>query len=237
MAAWGAVGVGVAGLIGGAEASSSAQSAAQQAQQGAGYQSALAKQKNQARFEQAQAYLDPYIDRSEQAAQQMQIEMGLAPGEAGTAYMETPAYQAAISEGIGAINQGAAGAGILYSGRRGESLRDLGAGMQQNAYANYMNMLGNIASPRTAENLSALGVNQGLQSSAQQMAAQNQMSSYNLQGAAAQGAATADVFGGLTNLYSGYMAANPTQPTQPVQPAQSQFQGDINVPNQYSLYV
>lgn len=205
MPTWAAVGVGAAGLIGGAQSASSATSAAESAAAGAGYTGTMAQQLNEDRFEQAQAYLEPYIADAQTAQQQYLVEMGLAEGTPGTAYRETPGYQAMIDEGIRTVNTGAAGAGMLYSGRRGRDLRDMGAQVQNQAYTNYMNQLQSLASPAVAQNLSALGVNQGLSSGNQMMATQQTQAGYNLMGTQAQGAAVADVFGGLTNLYSGYM--------------------------------
>lgn len=227
MPAWAGVAVGVAGAAASSSSASSAAGGAQSAAERLAYQNEL---RNRQRFGQAQQYLEPYIGESRQAQEQLMVEMGLAPGEGGTAYMETPAYQAAISEGIGAVNQGAAGAGTLYSGRRGIGLRDVGAGVQGQYYTNYMNMLQNMASPQVAQNLSSLGVGQGLQMGQQNLAAQQMASNYSLMGAQAQGAAIADVAGGLTNLYSGYMGSQPSnRPANTALPASN--------PGNYSAYV
>jgi hypothetical protein len=182
-----------------------------------------AREFNVQRYGEAKEYLSPYIEDSRTAQNQMMIEMGLAPGEAGTAYMQTPGYQSAIDEGTRAVNTGAAGAGMLYSGARGGALRDVGAGVQNQYYTNYMDRLQNIASPNAAQSLGAMGVNQGMAMGGQQMGAQatasgyamqgagvgfeaqGMASGYNLEGIAATNAASADRASMIPNLFSSYL--------------------------------
>lgn len=209
MPSWAAVGVGAAGAVSSAKKASGATGGASDA---AEYAAFLADKLNRERYSEAQGYLQPYIDESRQGSEQLMVEMGLAPGEAGTAYMETPGYQMAIDERSRAVNTGAAGAGMLYSGRRGLELAKGGSDVHNQYYTNYMNTLQNIANPQAAQNLSALGMNQGLAMGQQNIAAQNTSSNYKLQGVQAENAATADLVGGLTNVFSGYMQGQtPTQ--------------------------
>lgn len=67
--------------------------------------------------------------------------MGLTPEslQVGNEYQDTGAYQAAREQGMEAVNQGAAGTGSLYSGRRGEALRDVGQDVEQQYYMDAMN--------------------------------------------------------------------------------------------------
>jgi hypothetical protein len=125
--------------------------------------------------------------------------------QAGTAYMNTPAYQGAIDAGVKSVDQGAANSGGLYSGARGVALRDVGQGVQQSFYSNYMNMLQNMANPATATNLSNIGINQAGNIGQQNIASANNVNGYNLMGTEANNAATSDTIGGLTSAFTAYM--------------------------------
>lgn len=117
-------------------------------------------------------------------------------------YMKAPGYQGAIEAGTQAVNQGAANSGALYSGARGEALKDVGQSVQQSYYNNYINMLSSMANPSSATNLA--NINIGAQGN---IASQN-INATNLNNAN-RSAVTADVFGGLTSAASAYM----NQPT------------------------
>ena len=52
---------------------------------------------------------------------------------------QLPGYQKMIQERTAAVNQGAAGAGALYSGRRGEALAEVGGETEREFYSDYMN--------------------------------------------------------------------------------------------------
>ena len=82
-------------------------------------------------------------------------------------YTQSPIYQQLMSSGMDAVNQGAAGSGSLYSGARGEALRDVGqqamlGANQQNmsAYTNYMSGLNNLMGigQQTSANIGNLGL-------------------------------------------------------------------------------
>ncbi len=143
-------------------------------------------------------------------------------GTPGTAYMETPAYQATIDQGVAAVDQGAATGGALYSGARGEALKDVGQGVQQSYYNNYMNILQGMANPTSTTNLSNIGINQAGTIGAQNIAAQQQSSAYNLIGQEAQGAAMSDIFGGISSGISAYMNRPQTPPPPQVPPQATQ---------------
>ncbi len=134
---------------------------------------------------------------------------GYSPGaqdtQPGTAYMKTPAYQGAINAGVSAVNQGAANDGGLYSGARGNALKDVGQGVQQSFYSNYMNMLQNMANPSTATNLSNIGIGQAGNIGQQNIAATQGVNAINMMGTADSNAANADMVGGLTSAFTAYM--------------------------------
>lgn len=56
-----------------------------------------------------------------------------------------PGYQKMVSERLEAVNQGAAGSGSLYSGRRGEALAEVGGETQRSFATDYMNRQGSMA--------------------------------------------------------------------------------------------
>ncbi len=143
-------------------------------------------------------------------------------GQPGTAYMQTPAYQAAIDQGVAAVDQGAATGGSLYSGRRGEALKDVGQGVQQSYYSNYMNILQNMANPTSATNLSNIGIDKAGTIGSQNIAAQEVSSKYNILGQEAQGAAMSDIFGGISSGISAYMNRPQTPPPPQVPPQATQ---------------
>lgn len=143
----------------------------------------------------AEALLTPYLERAEVASGQLMTEMGLAPGEAGTAYMQTPGYQATMKARQQEVQQAAAGGGTLYSGRRIEEAGRVGEQVQSQYYQNYMNMLTKMASPQPA--VAAGGLITGSQQAA---------SEYMMGGASAQQAAIGDIIGGATQVASGAYA-------------------------------
>lgn len=67
--------------------------------------------------------------------------LGLTPEsmDVGASYQQSPAYMRAIEAGTEAVDAGAAAGGSLYSGRRGEALRDVGAGVERDYYMDAMN--------------------------------------------------------------------------------------------------
>ena len=160
------------------------------------------------RYGEAKDLLSPYIEDAETARAQLMIEMGLAPGEAGTAYMETPGYRTAMA----GVEQEMANAGTLYSGRRIGSSEEA----QGQFYANYMNLLKNMASPATATNLAALGVGQGANIGTQDITAQRIASDYEISGAQTRQAYMGDIVGAGAQIYGGYLAGQP--PPQPYYP-------------------
>jgi len=174
---------------------------------------------NRERWAAAQGYLDPYIGRSEKAAQQFQAEMGLPQyGDTGAEIVprdmsQIPGYQAVMDESLSAVEQSVINSGsTAYGGRRLKAAGQVGAGVQQSYYTNYMNMLQNLSSPTVAINLSSMGMNQGIAMGQQNIAATNTANDFRLQGVEAQNAAIADAVGGLTSAYGSYMNRPTTPP-------------------------
>lgn len=83
--------------------------------------------------------INPYIQAGGNALSQFQAQMGMG----GDAYDVTqlPGYQAALKEGLGAVNAGAAGSGMLMSGSRLKGLQSAGQRVFGDYYNNYMNRL------------------------------------------------------------------------------------------------
>ena len=102
------------------------------------------------------------------------------------------------------------------------------AGTENQFYSNYMNMLQNMASPQVAQNLSALGVNQGMAMGQQNIGAQTTASNYNLQGVGAQNAAIADLSKGAANIATAYM----NRPQQPNMVQNAPMQQPMIIPQQ-----
>ncbi len=156
------------------------------------------------RFGRAEELLAPSLAREEAASQQLMVELGLAPGTPGTAFMQTPAYTGALEAGRNELNQSLANSGLLHSGRRMEAAAQLGQNVQQQFYSNYMNMLGSLAQPQVAQNLSSLGVGQAATMGAQNIGAQSRAGGLGVQGQAVRGAAYADIAGSVPSLMSQY---------------------------------
>ena len=194
---------------------------------------ASAEALNRERWESAQGYLNPYAGRANAAAQQLQAEMdlpqyaqpeggGLGPeGEplAASPYMDTghqyaprdmsqvPGYQAVMDESLQAAEQSAVNSGsTAYGGRRIKAAGEVGAGVQQSYYNNYMNMLQNLASPSTATNLSSMGMNQGITMGQQNIASTNTANEYMMGGAGARQSMVGDIGGAAAGVLSGAFA-------------------------------
>jgi hypothetical protein len=165
--------------------------------------------------------------------------------DVGDSYQDTPAYMAARTQGIEAVDAGAAAGGGLYSGRRGKALRDVGqdveqqyffnaqqqreqmmgarrgertqgiarrgatyeAGQQreQSYYNNYMSMLSELSAPTTTSNIAAMGTSLGKETSANILGTARGQSDLAIGAAGAEGAAIADVTGGIMNMASSYL--------------------------------
>ena len=164
-------------------------------------QSAADRALNIERYGAAEERLSPYLASELAANEQMQIEMGLAPGEAGTAYMSAPGYQAQLDERRrGAEQSVMSGGGTAYGGRRIDAAAEATGGVQQSYYNNYMSMLDRMSQPTATQNLSALGVNQGMQMGNQAQQALQQAGNYRMQAANIPMAQQADQMSFLGNI-------------------------------------
>lgn len=123
----------------------------------------------------------------------------------GTAFMSTPGYRGAQQAGIEAVNAGAAGAGSLYSGSRGEALSSVGQQVQQSYYTNYMNILQGMASPTSTSNMANINIGQAGQIGRQNIAANTQAAGYRMAGTEAENQFMADAIGGVTSGVGAYM--------------------------------
>lgn len=151
---------------------------------------------NRERYEEATGRLDPYMASELRAKEQLDVEMGLAPGEAGTAYMQTPGYQGALDERLRAAEQTAVtGGGTAYGGRRIEAAAKAGSDVQSQYYSNYMNMLSSMADPSATTNISSLGMGQAATMGAQNIGAAQSAGSARMQGASATQATQTDLLG------------------------------------------
>jgi hypothetical protein len=186
------------------------------------------------RFGEAKELLDPYIGEARTARDQYMIEMGLAPGEANTAYMETGGYQSLLDERQRGAQGAAAETGSLYSGRRIEAAADIGGATQNQFYQNYMNMLHNLGSPGVATNLASLGVGQAATIGQQNLGAQQVASEGQISAAQTQQAAASDIMGAGATMYGSYLSRQP--PPLPPPPSTAAY-GDAYQPAQMAGYV
>ncbi len=165
--------------------------------------------------------------------------LGLTPEsmQVGAGYQETPAYAAAREAGMETVEQGAAGAGTLYSGARGEALRDVGQEVEQQYYLdamnrreammgarrgtwetgktreqsyynNFMQMLSAMGSPTTATNIEELRHATATGTGTMGLESARNIGQLQLGAAGAQQAAASDVMGGLFKLGSAYIGRN-----------------------------
>lgn len=104
---------------------------------------ARARQLEKQRFSEFQAGMSPYLGAGQQATNQMMAQLGLGPGDAFDV-SQLPGYQQALQAGLGAVNVGGAGAGMLMSGERLKGLQRAGQDVQGQYYQDYMNRLGNL---------------------------------------------------------------------------------------------
>lgn len=200
------IGGAIGGFVGGITGAEDVSAAARQASADTLTAAREARELNIERYGEAKDLLTPYIEDARTAQDQLLIEMGLAEGTPGTAYMETPAYQALLEERQKGVEQSAANTGSLYSGTRLKAAADVSGATQSQFYQNYMSMLQSLASPATATNLASLGVGQGATLGQNQQQAQQVASSYMLSAAQTNQAAMADFLQGVSGTASGAFA-------------------------------
>jgi hypothetical protein len=86
-----------------------------------------------------------YLQGGQSAQEQMMAQMGLGGPATAFDVTQLPGYQNALKQGIGAVNQGGAGAGMLMSGERLKGLQSTGQNIFGDYYNNYMNRLTGMA--------------------------------------------------------------------------------------------
>jgi hypothetical protein len=147
-----------------------------------------------------QAYkdFDPYISGGQSAQQQLMAQMGLGDGKT-QAYdiTQMPGYQGALKQGLGAVNQGAAGSGMLMSGERMKGLQTAGQNIYGDYYSNYMNRLQGMSN----QGMNAVGSVQNIRQGNQAM--MNQNSQLQQQAGGAQGRDIMGLAGSLGGMFAG----------------------------------
>ena len=148
----------------------------------------------EAQFNQAMDLARPYLDGSQQAYQQF---IGELTGQSNA--QNNPLYNNILNgmmeSGIDAVNQGAAGSGMLMSGSRLEGLRDVGQQAQSNAYQQYLNTLMGAGSPQTALTLGTAGMGMGQNIAQQLMQSQAQQNLAYMTGAQGERAGIDNIIG------------------------------------------
>lgn len=130
----------MAAITGAALAVGSAAYQANRANKAAGAQERAAGAANalsQQQYEQTRADLSPYMGLGADAtARLQQLQSGDMSG-----FFESPDYQFNLSQGIGAIDRGAASRGSLFSGGTDADRMRFGAGLASQEYGNYFSRL------------------------------------------------------------------------------------------------
>lgn len=131
-AAWVA---GAAALYSGISGSSAAKKQASQQKK------ALALQAMQ--YNENKQNMTPYIQGGKTAMDQYMNQLGIGSGPA-MDITQTPGYADMMKQGLAAVNQGGAGAGMLMSGERLKGLQSTGQSIFGNYYNSYMDRLAGL---------------------------------------------------------------------------------------------
>lgn len=139
----------------------------------------------------------PYTQAGQSAMQQLMAQMGMGDGTQAFDVTQLPGYQQAQKQGMNAVNQGAASAGMLNSGERMKSLQQSGMSVFGDYYNNYMNRL--------------MGITQQGQSAATSAASNltnnlNALTQHRMQVAAMGGGGSpmGDILGSAASMYGTY---------------------------------
>jgi hypothetical protein len=153
---WAAVAVGGASLVSGYMGSKGADDQLDFMEEQLAFQKKL--------FEENKTNFKPYMESGTTALNQYQAQLGLG-GEPAFDVTQIPGYQNALKQGIGAVNQGGAGAGMLMSGERLKGLQSTGQNIFGDYYNNYMNRLSGLQEQgfNAASNLSNVQGNMSAQ--------------------------------------------------------------------------
>jgi len=147
----------------------------------------------------AEGRINPWIEGGQAANTQLMAQLGLGGGQAFDV-TQLPGYQRSLEQGLSAVNQAGAGAGMLMSGQRLKGLQQAGQDVFGQYYGDYMNRITGLGSQGlgAATNLSQMGLGAAGNMS-------NMMMQQAQQEAAAEAAGRADMMGTLGSL--GGMAA------------------------------
>ena len=156
-----------------------------------------AQEFSRGQLETTQAQASPYLGAGSAATGQLQSQLGLGGGPAFDV-TTLPGYQAALEQGLGAVNQGAAGAGMLMSGERLKGLQRAGQDVFGQYYNTYMDRLMGLSGQgqRTVMGLGGLGQ----QAAVLQMQGAQGIANLRAQQANQEAAASRGKFGDMLNL-------------------------------------
>jgi len=153
------------------------------------------KRYQRSRLRESRRLSKPYRSMGKQATGQLMAQMGMG-GEAFDV-TQLPGYQQALEQGLGAVNQAGAGAGMLMSGSRLEGLQQAGQDVFGQYYGDYMNRLMNMSGRGQQAAFQQAGM--GMQTGQNIMGAQQQMGNLMAQeamaDAQAQNAMRGDIMG------------------------------------------
>jgi hypothetical protein len=94
----------------------------------------------------AEQDFSPYVSGGRSAQEQMMAQLGLGGPAQAFDVTQLPGYQNALQQGISAVNQGGAGAGMLMSGERLKGLQSTGQNIFGSYYNNYLDRLTGMSS-------------------------------------------------------------------------------------------
>jgi hypothetical protein len=190
---WVAVGAAAVTVVGGAIANNQSNKAAKGAAN-----AQIAAQQQQ--YDQTRQDLAPYRQAGESALPLLQqLNGGNYSG-----FLGSPDYQAAYSQGIGALDNSAASRGALFSGGHEQDLAQFGSGLASQYLGNYRGSLFNMAQlgSNAATQTGQFGANAATNSGNALAGYYNQRGDNNSQFAAGTA-------GALNGLFQNYMAQRP----------------------------
>lgn len=135
--------------------------AAREARQDLELANYMARKMEGRRFRKAEEYMDPYMTAGTDALSQLRAQMGMGDGSVQAFDVtQLPGYQQALEQGLGAVSQGGAGAGMLMSGERLRGLQQAGQDVFGQYYGGYMQNLQNLVGggQQAATNLGQMGL-------------------------------------------------------------------------------
>ena len=158
------------------------------------------------RFGEAEERLSPWMGAEAQAREAFAGELGLGPTEfSGEAYKQTPGYANMMESS----RRGAESAGY-GSDRRMQAAATPSAATNNSHYANYMNKLSSLSTPKTSTNVSSLGAGQAATLGDQSGNLYGSMSAQNLNAGIGQQNQMRDIAGSGMQMWGDSMTAGPS---------------------------